>query len=295
MPNTPAPRPGQNGRPVEAHQTLGRRLRQLRENRGWNVETAARLLGWSTSKLSRLECGETSIKEPDMFRLLDLLSVSDLSQRVAVRRLVRALNDPQWWTDDKAVLGGWFASYLALESVSHSIRTYEVRFIPGLLQTAEYAEAVISRRYRDPAQIRRRITTRMRRRQAVLDSGTQLWAIIDSAALDESFAGAAVMRRQIDFLIETARKHNVIIQILPLSGGIGAGIGTSFSMLRLHGAGIPDIVYLEHIDSALFLTDADQSDSFRDAMEQLAIHACAPQSTQAVLAGALNLLERRPS
>jgi hypothetical protein len=177
--------------------------------------------------------------------------------------------------------------------VSQTIRTYEVRFIPGLLQTADYAEAVIGRRYRDPAEVRRRVMTRMRRQQAVLDGGTALWAVIDHAALDESFAGTAVMRDQIAFLIEAARRRNLTIQILPPSGGIAAGIGTSFSMLRLHGEGFPDIVYLEHIDNALFLADATESDNFRSAMEELAVHACRPESTEAVLTGALSLLEYR--
>jgi len=270
---------------------LGRRLRRLREARGWKVETAARQLGWSTAKLSRLECGETSVKEQDMFQLLDLLKVTDTGPREAVLRLLRALSNPQWWHEDKAVLGGWFNSYLTLESVSQTIRTYEVRFIPGLLQTAEYAEAVIRRRYRDPSEVRRRVMTRMRRQQAVLDGGTALWAVIDHAALDESSAGTTVMRDQIAFLIEAARRPNVTIQILPPSGGIAAGIGTSFSMLRLHGEGFPDIVYLEHIDNALFLADATESDNFRSAIEQLAIHACRPESTEAVLTGALSLLK----
>jgi transcriptional regulator with XRE-family HTH domain len=174
MQNTPAPAPTPNPRPAEAHQMLGRRLRRLREARGWKVETAARQLGWSAAKLGRLECGETSVKEQDMFQLLDLLEVVDTGPRDAVLRLLRALSNPQWWHDVKAVLGGWFNSYLTLESVSQTIRTYEVRFIPGLLQTAEYAEAVIGRRYRDPAEVRRRVMTRMRRQQAVLDGGTAL-------------------------------------------------------------------------------------------------------------------------
>jgi transcriptional regulator with XRE-family HTH domain len=293
MQTTPAPAPTPNGRPAEAHQMLGRRLRRLREAHGWKVETAARQLGWSAAKLSRLECGETSIKEQDMFQLLDLLQVVDTESRDAVLRLLRALNNPQWWHDVKTVLGGWFNSYLTLESVSQTIRTYEVRFIPGLLQTAAYAEAVIGRRYHDPAEVRRRVTIRMRRQQAVLDGGTALWAVIDHAALDESFAGTAVMRDQIAFLIEAARRRNVTIQILPPSGGIAAGIGTSFSLLRLHGEGFPDIVYLEHIDNALFLADATESDNFRSAMDELAVGACRPKSTEAVLAGALSLLEHR--
>jgi transcriptional regulator with XRE-family HTH domain len=163
---------------------LGRRLRELRESRDWKVETAARNLGWSASKLSRLENGETSVKEHDMYQLLDFLQLTETSQREAVLRLVRVLNHPQWWHSDKPTLAGWFNSYLALESVSQGIRTYEVRFIPGLLQTPDYAEAVIGCQYSDPAEVHRRVRTRMRRREAVLDGGTALWAIIDSAALD---------------------------------------------------------------------------------------------------------------
>jgi transcriptional regulator with XRE-family HTH domain len=292
MPLTLPPSGVPDGRPAEAHQLLGRQLRYFRELRGWTVSTAAPKLGMSASKLSRLESGENSIKETDLYRLLEVYQVTGPEQRDAVLRLAWALNNRQWWHQDRGVLGGWFCSYLTLESISKNIRTYEVRFIPGLLQTEEYAEAVIRRRFADPAEVRRRVTARMRRKEAVEASSTALWAVIDVAALEEGFAGASIMSRQIASLIDATRDKNTTIQILPAGAGGGAGIGNSFSLLRLYGEGLPDVVYLEHIDDAQFLDNAGKSDRYRWAMEQLALAACKPRDTEAVLTGALKLLRQ---
>jgi transcriptional regulator with XRE-family HTH domain len=290
MPATPVPK--LNVRPLEAHRMLGRQLRRLRERREWTVAMAAARFGGSASKLSRLESGETMVKEGDLFHLLDLYAVTDHYQRDALWRLARALTDRHWWHGDRDVLGGWFCSYLTLEAISQAIRTYEVRFIPGLLQTEEYAEAVIRRRFQDPAEIRRRVTTRMRRQQTILDARTAVWAIVDFAALSEPFAGAQVMRRQIVYLRDVAARENVTVQILPPGAGGIAGIGNSFSLLRLRGEALPDVVSRTHRRrSVLRRRSPVRPVSVRDGRTRL--HRVQPEDTKTVLSGALTLLESR--
>jgi transcriptional regulator with XRE-family HTH domain len=265
-------------RPIEAHQTLGRRLRRLRESRKWTSATVARKLDISASKISRLENGENNVKETDIRLLLDLYEVHEPAGREAIMRFVRALNTKHWW-QDAGVSGSWFYSYLTLESIAESIRTYETRFIPGLLQAPGYAEAIISRQFRNAPDTRQRVDTRMRRQREVFDSGARLWALVDEAALAGAFPDRRIMQDQIAFLIDAAQRPNVIIQILESDAAVRAGIATSFSLLRLPGEGFPDVVYLEHIDDASFFDSYAKSDLYRAAMEALIVGALNPQAT----------------
>jgi hypothetical protein len=154
-----------------------------------------------------------------------------------------AFNGRQWWRDGDALFDDWFSSYLVIESIAKQIRTYEVRFIPGLLQTAAYAEALIRCRYTDRDEVRRRVEVRMRRQKIVLDhtaalcgKAPRLWALVDETALAEDFAGTRIMRDQIHFLLQTAQRRSAAIQILPSSAGGSIGVGSSFSILRFRGA-----------------------------------------------------------
>lgn len=168
------------------------------------------------------------------------------------------MNDRSWWHAYSDTLPGWFTSYLVLESVAQHIRTYEVRFIPGLLQTEAYAEQVIRRQSRDPGEVRRRVEVRIQRQRMVLEQGTsQLWAIIDETALDGHFGPVRVMAEQVQFLIDAAKHSNVHIQVLPTKAGWDAGVGNSFSILRLRMQSVLDVIYLEQIGSAFFLDSPD--------------------------------------
>ena len=263
-------RPGTNGRPDTAHAMLGRQLRLLRASRRISRASAERHIGGSHSKISRIESGRTGVKETDLDRLLDLYEVTDHKERHAMLELTGRLNHRQWWHTHSEVLGGWFCSYLVFESIAEYIRTYEVRFIPGLLQTRAYAEAVVRRQYDNEAVISQRVDARMQRQQVLLQRGTpRLWAVVDEAALYEQIGGPAVMREQIDFLAQVAELPQVHIQILPSWAAGQAGIGDSFSMLRLRMKGLSDVVYLEHIGSALFLEHPDDLDPYKIAMTRL--------------------------
>ena len=282
-------RPGTTGRPDIAHAMLGRQLRVLQESRRISRAAAERHIGGSHSKISRIESGRTGVKEADLDRLLDLYGVIDLKERQAMLELTSRLNHRQWWHAHGEVLGGWFCSYLVFESIAEYIRTYEVRFIPGLLQTRAYAEAVVRLHYDDEAEVRRRVDARMHRQQVLLQQGTpKLWAVVDEAALSEQIGGPAVMRQQIDFLAHIAEKRQVHIQVLPSGAAGRVGIGNSFSMLRLRLKSLSDIVYLEHIGSALFLENPDDLDPYKLAMSRLIVAARKADTTVDALRDARN-------
>jgi hypothetical protein len=198
--------------------------------------------------------GRTRVKNDDLDALLNLYGVMQEVDRRAMLGFARKLSQPQWWHDYGDVVSGWLRSYLVLESVTDRIRTYEAQFIPGLLQTPAYAEALVSKHY-PSARLRRRVEVRQRRRQMLLDPQLRtravngavdpwLWAIIDESALGERIGAPGVMREQIDFLIHATVHLNVRIQVLP-SGTAGlTGVGNSFSLLRLRTRLLPDVVSL---------------------------------------------------
>lgn len=290
---TAAPRAEVPSRPDDAHAMLGRQLRVLRETRGVSRSTAGRRIGGSESKISRIECGRIGVKEADLHALLDLYDVTDARQRQAMLELTCRLSHQQWWHPYRDTLGGWFCSYLVLESIAEYIRTYEVRFIPGLLQTRAYAEAVVRLHYTDETEVRRRVDARMHRQQMLLQPGApRLWAVVDQAALHEQIAAPGVMRDQIDFLIRAAANPQVHLQVLPTGAAGRVGIGNSFSMLRLRMSSLPDVVYLEHIGSALFLQKVNELDPYKIAMNRIGVAAGAPAVTAAALTNARDSYRR---
>ncbi|GAA2617424.1 transcriptional regulator [Paractinoplanes durhamensis] len=285
------PRPERSGRPDDAYKIFGRQLQQLRTACGVSPAAAARHIGGSNAKISRLEGGRTAAKDEDLDKLLNLYGVTDTAKRRALHRFAYRLNDWKSWD----ARSGWLCSYLVLEAVAQDIRTYENAFIPGLLQTRTYATAIV-RRHRNDDEVHRRVELRMRRQHAVLEQHTtRLWAIIDRAALDADLLHGCVtrpeqvMREQIEFLIRSACLRNVTLQVLPRGDSFRAGFTTPFSLLRLDPS-VADVAYLEQMDHAFFLDDPDRADSYRQAMTLLGYHAGEPSTTLETLQKALTEL-----
>jgi len=147
---------------------LGAYLRRLREARRISLEEAGDVIRGSSSKISRLETGRVGFKDRDIADLLTLYGVTDEKERQALRDLAIRASSPGWWHDYGDVLPSWFDAYVGLEEAASVIRAYEVQFVPGLLQTEDYARGVIMLGYSNPKGISRRVDLRMAR-QAVLD------------------------------------------------------------------------------------------------------------------------------
>jgi len=285
--------PARAGHLGVARHLLGSRLRALREKKKIPRSDAAKHIGSSAPTISRIELGQVAVKERDLERLLQLYGVTDSSQRLAYLQLAHQLSARPWWHPHKDLLAGWLCSYLALESVADLIRSYENRFIPGLLQTRSYAEAVIRQdgaaRGRD---LHRRVDVRMNRQQRILERNAALWAVVDEATLSNQTAGPAVMREQIDFLISMAgaERREISIQVLPVKKSAIAAAANSFSILRLRIHNLQDVVYLEQLNSALFLDDPSDCDPYNTAWSRLTVEANEPRKTVEILRQARNKL-----
>ena len=268
------------GRPEQVLQILGGQLRFLREARGVSREDAARHIGADPSKVSRIEGGKVRSKTDEFEQLLQFYEVP-VAERSGMVDIMSRANAPQWWDRHSSVLTNWLCSYLVFESAAVSIRTYEVHFIPGLLQTAAYAEASIRLWHPNDAEVRRRVDVRAERRRMLLSERRVLWAVVDEAALRRQIGGAKVMREQLEFLVRASALPNVQIQILPV--GSDAGVGNSFSILRLPTTHLLDVVYLEQMDSAQFFSERNRCDPYLAAMERICAAAREPAQTVKVI------------
>lgn len=258
---------------------LGGQLRKLRENCNITREAAGEAIRGSHAKISRLELGRTGFKERDIRDLLTLYGVTDPTEREAFLDLARRANEPGWWHRYSDLLPQWFNTYLGLEQAASKIRTYEAHLVPGLLQTPDYARAVLALGS-DDADTDRRVAVRQRRQEILHRIDPPIvWAVIDEAALHRPVGGTRVHLGQIEHLIECADLPNVTVQVLPYSAGEHAAAGSSFSILRFAEAELPDVVYLEHLTSALYLDRNQDLALYRSVMDRLSVQAMAPEAS----------------
>ncbi|MBQ0926340.1 helix-turn-helix domain-containing protein [Saccharopolyspora endophytica] len=277
---------GSTAGPTVLRIALGGQLRRLREERGISREAAGDAIRGSHAKISRLELGRVSFRERDLNDLLTLYGVQDSGERAAFLSLARQANEPGWWHQYGDLLPSWFETYLGLEQAAEIIRTYEAQFVPGLLQTPDYARAVILLGHgQEPsAEVDRRVALRMRR-QDILTRGEPptLWAVIDEAALRRPIGGERIMRGQIEHLIRISELPNVTVQLLPYSVGGHAAAGGPFTIVRFPESDLPDVVYLEQLTSALYLDKRNDLDQYQAVMNLLSVQAATPQDTTQLL------------
>ncbi|MEV4760907.1 helix-turn-helix transcriptional regulator [Micromonospora sp. NPDC049559] len=274
---------------------LGAQLRRLRETKGVSREAAGWEIRASESKISRMELGRVSFKERDVADLLRLYGVAE-DERASLLALARDANNPGWWHRYADLLPSWFQSYLGLESAASLIRTYEVQFVPGLLQTPDYARAVIllGHTHADSEEIERRVALRMARQEVLTrPNAPQLWVVVDEALLRRPIGGLGVMRAQIAALLEATKLPNVRLQVIPFDAGGHAAAGGAFTLLRFPDQDLPDVVYIEQLTSALYLDKRDDVDHYAAAMERLCVEAEPPDRTGEILERILREFDAR--
>ena len=268
------------GGPTVRRILVGAQMRRLREAAGITREDAAYVIRGSGSKISRLELGKVSFKERDIVDLLAHYGMTDEQQCEAIINLAREANAPGWWHSYDDVLPQWFETYVGLEEASSLLRTYEVQFIPGLLQTEDYARAVTvaARPSLPTVEVERRVKLRIHR-QRILDRAAgapRLWVVVDEGALRRPIGGSRVMRAQLEHLLALRDRRNVTIQIMPFRFGGHAAEGGAFSILRFPEPDLPDVVYVEQLASALYLDKREQVDRYGQIFDRLTVDSQPP-------------------
>ncbi|MGI5417098.1 helix-turn-helix domain-containing protein [Actinomadura luteofluorescens] len=276
--------------PTVLRMLVGAQLRRYREAAGISTEAAGYEIRGSHSKISRMELGRVGYKERDVADLLTLYGVTDPSLREPLLELAEHAGAPGWWQPFGDVIPSWFEPYLGLEQGAVLVRVYEAQDVPDLLQTRDYARALIAARHPEAGaeEIERRVELRMRRRRVFeRPDPLRLWAVLDEATLRRTVGGPATMRAQIGHLIEMTELPHVTVQIVPLASGGPAVEGGPMTLLRFAEPELPDVVYLEHLTSALYPDRASDIASYRDALNRIGVQAEHPDRTRAILQTAL--------
>jgi transcriptional regulator with XRE-family HTH domain len=273
-------------RPTVRGRRLARELRRLRDEHHLTLQDVADRLGWSRATVSRLETAQTRPRHGDVADLLDIYGVPS-PERDALITLARQASQRGWWT---AYVDVFTDSYLGIEDESAEIRNWDPQLIHGLLQTDDYARAVITagRMLPGPKDVDRRIAAR-KIRQTLLDrdDAPRLHAVFDEAVVHRLIGGRSVMKAQLLSLAESARRPNVTIQILPYDAGAHAGLDGRFTVLSFPDPADPDIAYVEGTMGDVYLESVEETGQHRTRFEQISTLALSPaESIRLLVRGA---------
>lgn len=273
--------------PTLARRQLGAELRRLRDAAGLTIERVAQHLECSDSKISRIERGQVSTSPRDVGDMLDLYPVDDWKREELVQLARQARRRP-WWEVEFHDLPLAYASY---ETAARTIRTYQVQLVPGLLQTEDYARAVLRalRPGLEPPDVEGRIEVRIRQ-QAILTRPEPpgVHAVLDEAVLRRPVGSAAVMRQQLERLLTWIEHPNVTVQILPFTAGEHAGMDGAFVLFGFGGPPEMDVVYLENTTNDFLLEEGDAVARYRVLFGHLREQALDPEESRALISKASN-------
>ncbi|MFJ3667567.1 helix-turn-helix domain-containing protein [Streptomyces sp. NPDC090106] len=271
---------------------LGSQLRRLREARGITREAAGYSIRASESKISRMELGRVSFKTRDVEDLLTLYGITDEQERASLLSLAREANVAGWWHSYSDVLPSWFPTYVGLEGAASLIRAYEVQFVHGLLQTEQYARAVVRRGMKgaSESEVEKRVAVRLERQKyLVSENAPDFHIVLDEAALRRPYGDREVMRGQLQHLIEMSERANIRLQVMPFSFGGHSGESGAFAVLSFPDTDLSDVVYMEQLTSALYLDKREDVAQYEKALGELQRDSLGTDESRDLLRGLLQL------
>jgi transcriptional regulator with XRE-family HTH domain len=283
MPDTASPGADGSGAPTVLRILLGTQLRRLRESRGVTAQAAAKAIRGSESKISRIELGRNAVREVDIADLLNLYGITDSAEREQLLTLASQANQQGWWHRYQDVLPNWFQSYIGLEESAESIRSFDNQFVPGLLQTEDYALAVFQLGAYTDVETDRLVYLRKERQRRFASGGLRLWAIIDEVALRRPVGNADLMRAQLEHLADISVRPGLTLQVTPFLTGASYAAPSSFSILSFAVDDLPDVVYVEQLTSAMYLDKRADVDRYAEAMEHIRATSYTPEQTQELI------------
>ncbi|HWG01166.1 MAG TPA: helix-turn-helix transcriptional regulator [Trebonia sp.] len=279
--------------PTVRRRRLGTELRRLRDSSGYKLEEVAAQLGVAPSTLSRIETGKAPTKTAYLHQMLEMYGVSDASQRQILVDMAREGHRKGWWADYDDVLPSGFDIYVGLEAETAAVRSYEVSVVHGLLQTPDYARAVLVEmfpRHTDD-QIERLVNLRMtRQRRFDDDPPLELWAILDEAVIRRSVGGPGCMRGQLEQLNAMAGRQGITLQVLPFSCGAHAGHGGPFSILEFPERSDSEVAYVESGAGIIYLEKDREVRARAEAFDRLRAAALSPGASTDLISKAAHEL-----
>jgi transcriptional regulator with XRE-family HTH domain len=280
--------------PTVRRRRLGTELRRLRESSGYKLEEVAAQLGVAPSTLSRIETGKAPTKSAYLNQMLETYGVADAAQRQVLVDMAREGHRKGWWAAYDDVLPSGFDIYVGLEAETAGIRSYEISVVHGLLQTADYARAVLRETFprHTAEQIDRLVDLRLARQGRFDDDPPlELWAILDEAVIRRTIGGTAVMRRQLSHLLAAARHPGLTLQVLPFACGAHAAHGGPFSILEFPERSDSEVVYVESVAGIIYLEKDKEVRARSEAFDRLRAAALSPGASADVISQAARDLD----
>jgi transcriptional regulator with XRE-family HTH domain len=279
--------------PTVRRRRLGSELRKLRDANGLKLEEVAGELGVAPSTLSRIETGKAPTKTAYLNQMLEMYGVTDPAQRQVLVDMAREGHRKGWWAAYEDVLATGFDIYVGLEAETTGIRSYENSLVHGLLQTADYARAVLRElQPRHTAeQVERQVDLRMARQQRLEDEpALDLWVIHDEAVIRRVVGGPAVMRAQLRRLLEVADVPGMTLQVLPFGTGAHAGLRGPFNILEFPDRTDSQVAHVESVGGFLYLEKEREVRACTDAFDRLRASAMSPGASVDLISQAMKEL-----
>ncbi|WP_067477921.1 DUF5753 domain-containing protein [Actinomadura hibisca] len=279
--------------PLVPRTLLGRRLRELRDAAGYTRADAGKAVGASSSKIGRLERGGSGVDGELLLALLLLYGLDDETERARLLALAARTDVPGWWAGFHDVLPPWTHRYLGAEQSAQLVRTFDAQMVPTLLQTPGYARCIVRARHPriSERELDRRVEVRMRRRQILRrrPRPTNLWAVVDEAVLHRRVGERAVMVEQLEFLLKECQRPNITLQVVGFeTGGLAAATSGPLTLVRFLDWGLPDLLYLERLDGAVYPSDRAEIERHWHVFNTLVTEAKRPEFTPNIIKRALH-------
>ncbi|AWE50849.1 helix-turn-helix domain-containing protein [Streptomyces nigra] len=263
-----------NVNPTVRRRRLGQELRRLRELKGMTAEEVAERLLVSQSKISRLENGRRSISQRDVRDLCGVYEVEDHRIVDSLMQMAKDSRQQGWWHSFGDIP---YSVYIGLETDAASLRVYDPQVVPGLLQTKQYAEALIAGALPEtaPTEIEKRVQVRMRRQERISteENPLRLWTVLDEAALRRVVGNRSLMRDQLEQLVEQSLLPHVTVQVIPFDMGAHPGLNGQYAILEFPDAADSSVVYIEGVTSDLYLEKANDVQKYSVMYEHLRAQA----------------------
>jgi transcriptional regulator with XRE-family HTH domain len=274
-----------NVNPTVRRRRLGQELRRLRELKGMTAEEVAERLLVSQSKISRLENGRRSISQRDVRDLCGVYEVEDQRIVESLMQMAKDSRQQGWWHAFGDIP---YSVYIGLETDAASLRVYEPQVVPGLLQTRQYAEALIAGALPESGttDVEKRVSVRVRRQERLNDAEhpLRLWVVIDEAALRRLVGDKQLMREQLEHLVELSQLPHVTVQVLPFEMGAHPGINGQYAILEFPDTSDSSVVYIEGVTSDLYLEKANDVQKYSVMYEHLRAQALNVDHTRQFIA-----------
>ncbi|MET8676577.1 helix-turn-helix transcriptional regulator [Streptomyces sp. NPDC004647] len=276
------------GAPTVLRVVLGKRLQDLREKAGLTYEDAGRALDVTHATIRRMEKAEVGLKIPYVEKLLLTYGVTEHEELEGFLSLARDANRRGWWHRFRDVLPEWFSAFVSLEGEANLIRAYEPHYVPGLLQTPDYARAVLraGMPHASEEEIERGVALRIERQSLLTQADPPLlWVVMDETVLRRPIGGPDVMRGQVDRLIEATATRHVRLQIMPFAAGPHPAMYGPFHIFRFPIQELPDIAYTESLVGGVYLDQRDDVSAFLEALDRMCAQAAPAHTTGDYLGG----------